>query len=658
MTLREYAKNNNLSYSKAYREYAGGKVKGYKDQNGQIVIGDPPESSVQASLLDLPTPMMVELGSTNRTNKSASIKPTDRYKNIDEGIIPFNYSVTGYSNESDVSIRDAIILCQKCYYNFALFRVTIDLMTEFCTGQVHFRKGSKKSKEFFKAYWDKLNLWQIQDMFYREYFRSGNYFVYRQEGEIQPSDLAKITQTYGAELFGEVTVPIKYVVLNPADINATGNVSFANVQYYKILSDYELERLRNPRTEEDKQVFDSLDPQSKELIKNKNHGIVKLPLDKSKIVAIFYKKQSYEAFAVPMGFPVLEDINFKKELRLMDQAIARTAQQAILLVTMGAEPEKGGINHKNIGLMTKLFENESVARVVIADYTTKAEFIIPQIADILDPKKYEMVDKDIAIGLNNVLLGQGEKFANQNAKIELFVEKLKHARQAFINEFLKPEIKYVSQAMGLKNYPEPYYEDIDLKNDIEYAKLYVRLAELGILTAEESIEAIETGKLPTSTDSIESQKEFKDLKDDGLYEPLLNKKKEEEAGRPGGSKSPKNKLTVSPIGASAHYSFLKIKENILLAQELQNHIETKLLKKHKLKNLNDQQKEIADQIATIIVANEEPENWKAKIEEYIDNPIDQNKERINKINELAGFHQVDFYMASILFASIKEDKNG
>ena len=80
-----------------------------------------------------------------------------------------------------------------------------------------------------------------------------------------------------------------------------------------------------------------------------------------------------------MGYPVLEDINFKYEMKKMDMAIARTMQHAILLVTMGEEPEKGGINQENLKKMQALFQNESIGRVLIADYTTKAEFVIPQI---------------------------------------------------------------------------------------------------------------------------------------------------------------------------------------------------------------------------------------------------------------------------------------
>ena len=63
------------------------------------------------------------------------------------------------------------------------------------------------------------------------------------------------------------------------------------------------------------------------------------------------------------------------------------------------------IQIENLEAMQKLFENESIGRVLIADYTTKAEFVIPDIASLLDPKKYEVIDRDINIGLNNILVG-------------------------------------------------------------------------------------------------------------------------------------------------------------------------------------------------------------------------------------------------------------
>ena len=207
-------------------------------------------------------------------------------------------------------------------------------------------------------------------------------------------------------------IPARYVLLNPADIQMQGCSSFAEGRYSKVVTDYELERLRKPYTEEDKEVLDSLDPKTREAILKRRQAFLLLPLDPEKMIVVFYKKQPYEPFAVPMGFPVLDDINVKAEMKKMDMAVLRTMQQAILLVTMGAEPDKGGINQRNLLAMQKLFQNESVGRVLIADYTTKAEFVVPRIADLLDPRKYQIVNEDIQVGLNNILTSGGEKYAN------------------------------------------------------------------------------------------------------------------------------------------------------------------------------------------------------------------------------------------------------
>jgi len=642
---------------------------------------------------------------SNRRNLSSVIDRTDKFKNIDDGLVPFK-TAKGYGRSS-ISVRDAVILCQKCYYNFAIFRNIIDTMTEFSVSNVFFRGGSKKSREFFDAYFKKLGIWDLQDRFFREYYRSGNVFVYRFDSKVTKDDVKRITQTFGKSILpelevGELLLPSRYTIINPADVQLQGNLNFSTPRFHKVLTDYELERIKNPKTDEDLEVYNSLDDESKKLIKKKRPGKTSLyiPLDPNKLAAVFYKKMDYEPFAVPMGYPVLEDINFKYEMKKMDMAIARTMQQAILLVTMGTEPEKGGVNHENLKKMQALFGNESVGRVLIADYTTKAEFVIPQIGQLLDSNKYEVIDRDINIGLNNIFVG-GEKFANQSAKIEVFISRLAQGRRAFINHFLLPEIKRISKSLGFRSFPTPYFEEFELKTSSETLRVYTRLMELGILTPEEGIKALETNRLPNKEESLESQEEYKDLRDKGYYEPVsggpntqveladktaetqleitdkniksqqkLNKdtnpkepsgeiapqspqKVNKESGRPSGTKdSPyKSNRKTTPIGGREGYSMSKIKEGYALAQQLEVEVSKILREKHNVKRLTKQQKDVASQISHIIMANEEPKEWNSKAEEYCSSPKDKNLDRVNKIQEIACEHDVDMESASILHIS-------
>lgn len=629
-------------------------------------------------------PLMVSMAASepsytrSRRNVSSTIERTDKYKNIKDGLVPFKHGAGKNSNLIDV--KDAVELCQKAYYNFAIFRNTIDLMTEFSTSNIFLRGGSKKSRKFFEALFKKINLWNFMDKFFREYYRSGNVFIYRFDSKIKPEDLKRITQTFGSKLLasGENVIPTKYIILNPADIKLTGSLSFSNGKYSKLATDYELEKLKNPETEEEIDIVETLPPETKKQLKSRSNTVM-IPLDMNKIQAVFYKKQDYEPFAVPMGYPVLEDINAKTEMKKIDMAIARTMQQAILLITMGSEPDKGGIDQKKLEAMQKLFTNESVGRVLIADYTTNAEFVVPRIGDLLDAKKYEIFDKDIRIGLNNVLVGEDEKFSNTSIKVKVFIERLKQARETFINEFLFPEIKRMCKNLGFKNYPTPYFEDIDLRDGLSYARVYNRLIELGVLTPEEGIVALETGRLPNNEESLESQEKFKELREDGFYQPLIggavvaeeNEEDEEEVkkevknqqGRPAGTdgnpqeveRTPTDNSESAPsVAAEQLFSLEKIKNNLLLAGNLNVEVEKHLRKKFSIKRLTNKQKEVAQDITALIMANEEPEGWKEAIAKYAETPLDTNKERINQIHEIAVEHQIDSYLASILYASKKD----
>ena len=422
----------------------------------------------------------------------------------------------------------------------------------------------------------------------------------------------------------------------------------------------------------------------REKLKSNSSSGVMIPLEEEKISAVFYKRQDYEPFAVPMGYPVLEDINAKSEMKKIDMAIARTMQQAILLVTMGSEPEKGGINQKNLTAMQKLFTNESVGRVLIADYTTKAEFVVPSIGSLLDPNKYTILDKDIRIGLNNILIGENEKFANQSIKVKVFIERLKQARETFINEFLFPEVKRVCKELGFKNYPTPYFDDIDLRDSLQYSRVYTRLVELGILTPEQGIVAIEKGRLPDEESMLEGQEEYRKLRDKGLYEPVMggphtqkkaqqaaqrNKQNQQpealpggpkENGRPEGEEAPQTSKNVSPIGEGDQskaekqaFSLEKIKNNLILAQKLHAEVEKMLRVKHDIKRMTNKQKQVAENITELIVANEDPSDWDKNIEKYINKPVDHNPDRLRSIINLCGEHDVDVYLGGILHASKK-----
>ena len=452
---------------------------------------------------------------STRINRSSVTAPINKFSQIRAGMLPYEMASDG------VNVRDAIELCQKAYANVPIFRNTIDMMSEFANAELYLEGGNSTSRKFFKKLLDRIKIWDLKDQYFREYYRSGNIFLYRVDGKFSIEDYKKFSQTVsdGPSLN---KFPLKYVVLNPFEIVAKRSTVFNTKDggYAKILSEFDIERLASPKNDYDKAVFDALDPEVKKQIKDGAYfkDGLQINLKNEKMSYSFYKKQDYEPFAIPFGYPVLEDINAKMEMKKMDQAIMRTVENVILMITMGAEPDKGGINPNNVKAMQTLFQNESVGRVLVSDYTTKADFVIPDINKVVGPGKYEVINQDIKDGLQNIALND-DKYNGAEMKTRVFLDRLKEAREAFIQDFLQPEIRRIALDLGFRSYPTVKFKDIDLRDETQLMRVATRLMELGLITAEQGMELFQTGKFPLAEKPRKSSRKICRTKREGLFQP-------------------------------------------------------------------------------------------------------------------------------------------
>ncbi len=355
-----------------------------------------------------------------------------------------------------------------------------------------------------------------------------------------------------------------------------------------------------------------------------------------------------------MYYSVLPDIDLKLEFKKAEKVLARTIDYAVLLITAG---EKDGGN-KNIQILqdiTELFSAESVGRVIVADYTAGGEWLIPDLNKVFGSEKFQVVNEDIANGLFNIFYSS-DKFANSLIKTQIFLERLNQAREAYINNFLKPEMQKIAKTLSFESVPDVEFEEIDLRNDVEMQKLYVHMCEIGAITPEELISAMETGKLPLPDDSIESQQNFKELKEKGLYESLINAPKNE-GGRPDGSKAPK-RTNVGPIGASVDetkFSLSKIAENLKDFYSFAERVEEAYKTKHGILRLSKKNKQLCKFISESVATKENKLNWDKSIIKYLDNPNEAgDREYSDSVLSIASEHDLSLSLASVLANSVIE----
>ena len=153
-----------------------------------------------------------------------------------------------------------------------------------------------------------LIFWNLKDQYFREYYRSGNIFLYRVDGKFSKSDFDKLTKIYGSTISLQPNkLPVKYILLNPYDIVANRSSSFESGVYEKILSEYDIERLKSPKTEYDEQVFDALSPEIKDAINKGSYNSdgLKVKLDPGHLVYSFTKNKIMSLLLFLLGIQFL-----------------------------------------------------------------------------------------------------------------------------------------------------------------------------------------------------------------------------------------------------------------------------------------------------------------------------------------------------------------
>ena len=512
----------------------------------------------------------------------------------------------------------------------------------------------------------------MKAQYFREYYRSGNVFFYRLDGKIPLKNSQKMLEAYGASSRKEI--PIRYLLVNPTDIATKGSVSFSGYEYFKVLTPFEIARLQKPETEHEVEMYESLPEDVKKMLTSGQSSYamarVQIKLDPKLLHVIFSKKQDYEPLAIPVGYSVLDDINRKIELKNIDQAISRSIENVVLLVTMGNEPDKGGVNHRNLSAMQQIFKNQSVGRVLVSDYTTKADFIIPDIRKVVGPDKYEVINKDIEDGLQNILIGDS-KYSDAQMKMKVFFQRLEESRTSFLNDFINPEIRRVCKSAGLRSWPVAKFSKTDTMNDSNLAKLATRLMELGVLTPEQGMKVVHTGSFPDAKEMGDAQNKFKEDREKGHYMPLVNTINlydEVGEGGEGGDPEPKDaqkpegkpeEKPVSPsggrpIGVSNSKTFSK--KNIVEATKKLNEFELlafrEFASKFGIKRMSKQKKAMVTQVCESIVIAKDSSDWEkalAEVVEDLDKLTDLNVHE--KILELGSQHQLDDLSSAILYHS-------
>ena len=240
-----------------------------------------------------------------------------------------------------------------------------------------------------------------------------------------------------------------------------------------------------------------------------------------------------------------------------------------------------------------------------------------------------------------------------------------------------PQVKMVCKSLGFRKYPTVKFQEVDIKDEVQFQRVITRLLEIGVIAPEQGVEAIRTGLFPHPDSLKEAQEKYTDERADGLYNPLvggvpaveppgseedrdLREKQIEKNSQKVSAPNTNQKKTPNeagrPTGATAKelYSRKNIQSTVYDIEKLRALASKGIKEKFSVKKLNKEQSNIVDRLIESIVVSEEKNNWDNTLQACIkDSENMMNLETINKILNISTEHQLPDYPSAILYHSKK-----
>jgi hypothetical protein len=403
-----------------------------------------------------------------------------------------NTSSDLFARSKSLKVSDKISLCRSAYYNVGIIGNVVDIMTDFALEGFMIAHESEAAERLFMRWAKKVKLYETMEEVLRNIFRDGNVPVIHYNANISANSVNKMKRAVASradaeDLFStpeveDAVIPYKFRVLDVLKLKEDGTDIFGRQQYYYLFDGDDVINTLGKKDAETLALIETLKKQMGEKAwqKFKTTGYFPLPdLD-----IIFYKKDSYSTWAIPMLWRVIDDLKFKTTLRNMDVSIAESITNAVQIFKIGSV--KDGYR-PTPAMYTKLIDmlrNPSKSKTIVWDDLIALESDYPDTGKILGSDKYEEVNADLlaGIGVSPVLVGkEGGAYANSFLSCRTLLERLETARVKALR-WVEPYLLQVTRALKFRKPPHVKFANMSLRDEIAEKKMLLDLADRNVIS--------------------------------------------------------------------------------------------------------------------------------------------------------------------------------
>lgn len=234
---------------------------------------------------------------------------------------------------------------------------------------------------------------------------------------------------YNIKKYNTLTLPTMMWLRDPSTIIINTSMLGSEPSYYVEVPDKMIFFIQNggkyPDGREDRNLYSMLVVNYPEFIIAVKNGEKAILLNNKLIVR--RKAQSYESYPIPYLEPALEALKHKRNLRRMDYSIASRVISAILLFRLGSdefpvtEEDDDTFEALKSQLLYRDATGKNVERIfqLFANHTLQIDWIMPDIAALIDDTKYKEINQEImfALGFPRILItGETERSSSSEAE--------------------------------------------------------------------------------------------------------------------------------------------------------------------------------------------------------------------------------------------------
>jgi hypothetical protein len=441
-----------------------------------------------------------------------------------------DYSFNHPEEEEPQSVREAIAASLQLSQDSGIVSNVFNLMTEFVCQGIELVHPDARSEAIYQEWAKKIGLAERSERFVSLLFRASNVVAQRLMAKLKAKDVKNL-QKGQADADIEVTpppevskreIPMGYYFHHPLSVEVIGSEDlslFAGEVSYGIRITNNLSKKIKQPGPDDKYLVQLL-PDN--LIQAVNNGQKVLPLDQNKVSVYHYKKDDWQAWAMPILKPIFKDLLMLDKLKLADLAALDGAVSHVRIWKLGSlehklAPNPAAFEHlaEQLALGVGGGSMDLVWGPDIELLETKTELYQFLGSEKYGPTLLAIYD---GLGIPAPATSSGGKtpgFGANFLSMKTLTERLSYARKILI-QFWETEIRIIQKALGLAQPAQLRFARISLSDEAAEKALLIQLVDRGVMSIETLLERF--GELP-EIERVRIIREQK-LRDKGKLPPL------------------------------------------------------------------------------------------------------------------------------------------